>query len=364
MTNLKLTIRAAEGFRPVVAFTPGRLSLGGFGRSMITVAGGRLSVFNVGLLLDIPRDATAAGWSLVETRQAEQLRFEGCVLTIRNAGAGTSGFHEDITFFNVKAAPGVDTMMHNPDAPPVHPVNLDLQNCIARGEAALIHSADAQPLALEWDNGLLAISDPLLLAEGTSATPPLGGHVEINLNHLTAITGGGLIRLLAAADSPYLLKTEVACANSFLITRKAPLVEQQGPQRTALLEQQFQWSGDRNFCQGFSVFWKMVDLNAQTVARLISWPQWQTLMGAGDKLLGPDERIWRRSAAYDRAMHSLRREDFVIADRFRLAGGAYEASDAGEVGMDARKLPDAPSDAAAVAPRDAQRRAASPGGTP
>jgi serine/threonine protein kinase len=364
LTNLKLTIRAGEGLRPIVSFGPGRIGFAGFGRSMITVAGGRLNLFNVGVLLDIPRDATAEGWSLFETRQAEQLRLEGCALTIRNPGAASSGFHEDVSFFEIKAAPGVDTMMKMPEAPLIHPVNLDLQNCIARGEAAFVHSADAQPLALDWENGLLATTGPLLLAEGTSATPPSGERVEISISHLTAIAVGGLIRLASASDAPYLLKTEVICANSFLVTRDAPLVEQQGPQRTPILEQQFQWSGDRNFCQGFSVFWKLVDLGAQTVPRLVSWPQWQTLMGQGDKLLAPYEKIWKRAAPDDRPVHALRREDFVIADRLRGPSGQFEASDAGEVGMDARKLPDLAAEPPLVLPRDAQRRQTNPGSGP
>ncbi len=153
-------------------------------------------------------------------------------------------------------------MMKTPESPPLHAVNLDLQNCLVRGEAVFVHSTDAQPLTLDWDNGLLAISDPLFLAEGALSAPPLGERVEIRLNHLTAIVRGGLIRLLAASDVPYLLKTDVSCANSFLMTRDAPLVEQRGPQRLSMLEQQFQWSGDRNFCHGFSVFWQLVDTNA------------------------------------------------------------------------------------------------------
>ena len=53
LTNLKLTIRAGGGFRPVMVFRPGQLRLAGFGRSMITVTGGRLTLLNVGLELDI-----------------------------------------------------------------------------------------------------------------------------------------------------------------------------------------------------------------------------------------------------------------------------------------------------------------------
>ncbi|MES1212979.1 MAG: hypothetical protein ABUL64_00190, partial [Singulisphaera sp.] len=287
---------------------------------------------------------TAQGWSLFETRQAEQLRFESCSLVIRNAGADGESYHDNVSFFEIHAAPGVDTMMKTPESPQIHPVMLDLQNCFVRGEAVLIHSADAQPLALDWDNGLLATTAALLLAEGSSSAPPPGERVEIRLNHITAIARGGLIRLLAASDVPYMLKTEVNCANSLLVTRGAPLVEQRGPQRTSQLEQQFQWSGDRNFCQGFSVFWQLVDSNTLNAPRLVSAPQWQAQMGQGDTLLTLDESMWRRAGAAERPIGTVRRDDFVLADRMRGPGGPYEASDMGDVGMDARRLPDLPTE--------------------
>src|SRR5262249_25945390 len=105
LSNLKLTIRGGERFRPVIAFAPGSVSVAGLGRSMITVSGGRLTMLNVALELEIPRDLRAEGWSLFETRQAEHLKLEGCTLTIRHPSAA-AGFPESISFFDIKAAPG------------------------------------------------------------------------------------------------------------------------------------------------------------------------------------------------------------------------------------------------------------------
>ena len=70
--------RAATGFRPVIAFRPGQLGLAGFGRSMITVTGGRLTLLeSSGLCSIFPRDAAAEGWSLFETRQDRTTAFRG-----------------------------------------------------------------------------------------------------------------------------------------------------------------------------------------------------------------------------------------------------------------------------------------------
>ncbi len=359
LSNLRLTIRAGDGFRPVVAFRPARHGLAGFGRSMITVSGGRLTLLNLGLEMDIPRDATAESWSLFETRQAEQLVLDSCTLTVRNPGESGSSFHDHVSFFEIKAAPGMDSMMRMPESPPIHPVDLELRNCIARGEAVFVRSPDAQPLNLDWQNGMLVTTEVMLLAEGTSVVPPSSWRLQINLNHLTAFAHRGLIRLVAASDTPYLPKTEVTCGNSFLVTREAPLVEQIGPQRAPALEQQFQWSGDRNFCIGVSPLWQLVDLSAPTVPRFIYGPQWQTHWGRGDNIVPPQTQLWKRTGAEDRHAHTARRDDFILSDRAR-ATGQYDASDAGDVGMEWRKLPElaAANPLPLVRPRDTTGRAA------
>jgi serine/threonine-protein kinase len=329
LTNLKLTIRAAGGHRPVVRFRPTRVGAAGVGApSMISLAGGRLNLVNLGLELDIPRDAPAEGWSLVELRRAEELRLEKCTLTVRNATDTGHDYFANVAIFQLKAAPGSESMRMTEPAP-VHPVELELIDCVARGEAALVRTADMQPLSLQWKNGFLSTTGPLLQGTGAASAAPAGQRNQISLSHVTAIVRGGLVRLTATNDAPYQLATEAKCDNSILVTRDAPLIEQMGPQRVSVLESQFTWSGDRNFCQGFSTFWKLVDLSNPTVPRSLAASSWQARWGKGDTLL-------------DRAASALRPENFALSGTDHDSAHRYESTDGRNAGMELLDLPKTP----------------------
>jgi len=341
LTNLKLTIRAAGGHQPIVRFRPTRVGAAGFAPSMITLAGGRLNLVNVCLELDIPRDAPAEGWSLIETRRAEEVRLERCALTVRNATDAGQQYYANVSIFHLKAAPGADSM-RMADPAPIHPVELQLIDCVARGEAAFVRTAETQPMVLQWKNGFLATTGPLLHATGAVNPAPVGQRTQISLSHVTAIVRGGLVRMSATSDAPYQLATEVKCDNSFLVTRDAPLVEQVGPQRVSMLESQFHWNGDRNFCQGFTTFWRMVDLTNPTVPRTLAAGPWQLHWGKGDTLLDPSENVWRQAPPADRRVSDLRPENFTLATEELTSVNRYESTDGRNAGMELLDLPTLP----------------------
>jgi hypothetical protein len=55
LSNIAVKIRAAEGRRPVIAFRPADADPVGYPRSMMTVAGGSLTIAGVQFELDVPR---------------------------------------------------------------------------------------------------------------------------------------------------------------------------------------------------------------------------------------------------------------------------------------------------------------------
>jgi hypothetical protein len=232
LTNQKLTVRGDARFRPVVLFRPTKPAGGGFATSMITVAGGRLNLMNVGLELDIPRDATAESRSLVETRLADEVRLERCWLTIHNAADKGQAYFQGVAFFNIKAPPGANSMMRDPSAPPVQPDSIELQDCVARGQAVFVRTSDVQPFSLVWENGLLATTEQLLLAGGGSMSPPHGARMQIDLRHVTALARGGLYKIVGTLDAPYLLDAKVKCIDSILIGGPdSAVIEQAGINR-------------------------------------------------------------------------------------------------------------------------------------
>jgi hypothetical protein len=137
------------------------------------------------------------------------------------------------------------------------------------------------------------------------------------------------------------MSTEVKCDNSVLVTRDAPLIEQVGPQRLGVLESQFTWSGDRNFCQGFSTFWKLVDLSNPTVPRSLLAGPWQSRWGKGDTLLDSADTLWQ-PPPQERAASALRPENFVLAGTDRDGVNRYESTDGRNAGMELLDLPATP----------------------
>jgi hypothetical protein len=108
------------------------------------------------------------------------------------------------------------------------------------------------------------------------------------------------------------------------------------------LESQFTWSGDRNFCQGFNTFWKLVDLTNPTVPRSVAIGPWQSRWGRGDTLLDPADTVWQQAPPTDRAASSLRPENFALAVAGNGSVNRYESTDGRNAGMELLELPPTP----------------------
>ena len=168
LTNIDLTFRAAEGRRPVLLFRPAEADAVGYPRSMVVVAGGSLSITGLEIELEMPRKISADAWALFEILRAERLRLERTTLTIRNSGgARQTAFHPAVAFFDLKTPPGSDTMGIGATGT-VTPPLVELENCVLRGEATCLRTSEFEPVRLVWNNGLLATSESLLLAQAVA----------------------------------------------------------------------------------------------------------------------------------------------------------------------------------------------------
>src|SRR5205085_12164028 len=136
--------------------------------------------------LNVPRDVAAENWALIETRRANTVRLEKCSLTIRNAALGQTAYHPKVSFFQVKSAPGSGSMMfelggaEQADRDEVTTA-IELQNCIARGEATLVAVDELQGARVAWDNGLLVTSERLLTTQGAAMAPRQSVHLASDL---------------------------------------------------------------------------------------------------------------------------------------------------------------------------------------
>jgi serine/threonine-protein kinase len=332
ISNTNLTIRGGSGFRPVVVFRPEPNPVK-FPPSMVSIAGGQLQASDVHWELDLPRDVPG-DWALFETRRAELVRFERCSFTVRNASLGHSSFHAGVAFFDIKAPPGGSTMAMPPAAAGEDAsVTIDLQDCVARGEASFVRDNELQPLRLHWDNGLLATSERLLVAAGGPAEPRQAGYVQINLRHVTAVFRGGLALLTNSEDAPYQLVTEFQCSDSILAsTSNGPLIEQRGSNSLDDYRARLQWSGDRNFFDGVEVFWKIVTGATQTTAAQMDFDQWREVWSARSRQSTSGPIAWKRLPSTARPFHTHTPDDYALDESAQAnpaIGGASDGLDAG-----------------------------------
>ena len=171
MANLRATIRAGDGYQPVILFRPNETDPVKYPRSMFSLSSGRLTMSNVSMEIIIPRDILADNWSLFEIRGGQTVRLEKCALTIANASEQMVAYHQDTACFRVGSSPGAESMVagSNSGAPPL--ATIELNDSIFRGEAVFIRVEDPQPVHLAWNNGLLVTSECLLSAAGGAQSP-------------------------------------------------------------------------------------------------------------------------------------------------------------------------------------------------
>lgn len=344
LANHRLTIRSKDGFQPVIIFRPSGADPYNYPHSMLHVAGGTLKLVNVAIELEMPRSAPSENWSLLEAQLVESLTLEKCLLTIKNASDQLGAYHDKVSFFHLKAAPGADAMMPK-GMMSVSPTEIRLEDCAARGEASFLRIDDAQPVRLTWKNGLLIASEWLLSAGGATTAPSTSGgtagKIRLELAHLTAVTGQGLFRMSNSYSAPALLDADIRCTDSILMTASAsaPLIEQACVEEPSESQRRIRWEGDRNTYSGFSAFWRIGEANAAAAQTTLPFEEWKRFWSSSEVQPSIAPIAWKRPAPVQLPPHARTAADYAIDDRLENAA-IYDTSDGALVGVNAAALPE------------------------
>ena len=269
-----VTVRAGEGFHPRIVFQPEESDPAKCPRYMIGLFGGDLTLQNLSLELEVPRQVTAENWSLIQLSPGQSLKLQRCWLTIRNASNQQTAYHPDVAFVRVLGSAGMDPAMGE-EVPP-DPASLVLTDCVARGEATFLKAEAPQPIDLVWTNGLLATTERFFSAEGGEQSTRPGQGVRLQLDHVTADIRGGLCRLARSEYAPHQLPCHLRCVRSmFFGSGKSPLVEQisfaSGEDSLAAIS----WDGRQNSYPGFLTFWRIQQLD-DSPSKEMTFDAWKT----------------------------------------------------------------------------------------
>jgi serine/threonine-protein kinase len=352
--NKDLTIRAGndpqrdgELFRPVIVFRPTQVDVSDPGKShfaMITLRGGKVQLNGIHIQMDLDSELVAERWSMFQIHGVEHFQLADCSLTIRNSPDKAPGsHHSDVSFFDVLATAGGGEMM--PDGTqPQKIIPIELNRCIARGEAVFLSAREPQPLKLWWKDGFLATTEQLLVAGSGQKKSISGGFIQVDLDHVTAVTQGGLYLSANDRDEPHQLAAKFKVVDCILIGEAArySLVQQVGIDETKRdFEMRLDWEGHGNVYQefDFEAFWLIRSgegTDAEELGRL-SFSDWR---GKWGELAESTAIVWKSPPDPNQAIHSLTAADYEIdvnAPNNPTLGAGGEHS-----GFDPRLLPKLP----------------------
>ena len=338
LANLAVTVRAGEGFQPVVVFRPSEIDPVKYPRAMFTLTGTRLTLINLAVELDIPRGISADSWTLFDVGQAEAIRLQKCSLTVRNASDQQTAYHPDVAFFRAKETPAAAAAAGDKPGAAPRRAGIWLTDCFARGEAALLRTEGSPPLELTWDNGLLATTERLLVADVADNAPPPGPAIQITLKHLTAVVRGGLCRFHHSQLTPQTLTARINCTDSIVLgTAAGPLLEQLGNASAAQFRERIVWNGDRNFYPGLVNFWSLRFSSPDTPPGSMTFEAWQSHWSSSENNVS-QLVAWKQLPLADRPISAHAPADYALSDTATDNPARKAASDGRDAGMDADRL--------------------------
>lgn len=313
LSNLQITVRPAEGYRPTIVFRPNEINPVTYPRSMLTLSSGRLTLIDVSMEMHVPREFPAENWSLIETWGGQAVHLERCVLTIRNASDQLTAYHPEAAF--VRARPSPDGMLAAENGAAATPLaTIELVDCIVRGEADFLCVEELQPVYLLWDNGLLATSDRFLVAQGGPAASKPDEMLRLELRHVTAVVRGGLCHLSNTLAAPYQLPVQLACTDTIILgVRGVPLIEQLSLLDAVKARPLFVWNGNRNHYENVDIFWAIRSTAPETRPNLMNFDAWNSYWGPSREnqpTRGP--LTWKTAESTDRPLHAVTAADYTL----------------------------------------------------
>jgi eukaryotic-like serine/threonine-protein kinase len=338
LSNQRVTVRAGDGYRPTIVFSPTEINPVMSPSSMFTLSAGQLTMSGVSLVLSVPRDVPADKWAMFETWGGQTIQLDRCSLTVCNASSQLTTYHQEVAFVRAKRAPDADSTVEGTlAATPLATVKLT--DCIARGEATFLCVEELQPVYLLWQNGLLATTEQLLSSSGGTTAPKATEMLRLELRHVTVAARGGLCRLTATSANPNQLAVQFECTDDIIITAHgSPLVEQEGTASADKSREQFVWNGDHNVYQDVDVFWTVRNVDTRVTPEVMNFEDWKAHWGQSrENQPSRGALVWRRSPNADQPLHAHTTGDYSLEDP------THGDASRGAPGFRADRLPPLPS---------------------
>ena len=144
------------------------------------------------------------GGCLFQLNPNELVRFTDCSITVRN-----SGMVDEIHAFEIVTDPGAVNRTNGGSQDKLPLVWLEMNNVIVRGQMTMLHMDFATRLWLDWDNGLLAVTDRMIDTAGALYAPERGSDpVRMKLWRVTSHTPSGIFLMRVGVSGAYPIEVD------------------------------------------------------------------------------------------------------------------------------------------------------------
>ncbi|MDR2172013.1 MAG: serine/threonine protein kinase [Planctomycetaceae bacterium] len=295
---------AAEGFRPVILFEPAKTAETTTGiRSMITVNSCEIEFVDVSIEMRISQNVLASRWTLFDFTGVNKLDFSHGIITISNATANFSPYHQDVVFFrssrlpqilngisfltdwgiggrlfnetgnNIwridnammeRFIPGKNTLINeknnnNVNKPELsNQINIKFNNSMIRGEATVLQCEVTTGIDVVAGQSIIATAKPFIQIEENRQVNPIKP-VNIKFDHVTFASRQSFAKLMT--NNSETTKFDCNIQSSMFILNNTPLFEYAGKITQDKINSIFKWNGNKNDFQNITTAWQIKPIN-------------------------------------------------------------------------------------------------------
>ncbi len=219
--SLRITSDVAGGsvilFQPQESITMER-------SNMIDIGSNRIEFEDLHFVWKLPGGEINGG-AMFAINDNPSVRLTDCSVTIENPGLCEEVYAFDVVTDPEQLGRSRRRDPRGSDSLPL--VAVELNNVIVRGQMTMIHMDYAAELQLNWDNGLLAISDHMIDTAGARIAPsPIARPIQVWLTRLTAYTPKGLLRMRLGVSGNHPVSVDrVARSSVFMVDPGVPHFE-------------------------------------------------------------------------------------------------------------------------------------------
>jgi serine/threonine-protein kinase len=332
----EITVRAGkketgQRYRPLIEFALSDEPAEAETR-MIRLLDGSLDLVNVDVLVQVNAEIDTDLWALFSLQGTETVRLAGTTVTFRNAERRNASIFELVA--GTGPSPSRLNQIKNAPSGIQREFEIEVDQSFLRGGCDLFVVKHTRPGRIEIDQSVVAIDGTLLNLLGDLDMPPDSADLELELEHVTCLTGNGLVRIDGGDEAREMLPVHVSARNNiFAATEGNPLIAMTGNAETANFRELLRWSGAKNFYDRLDTFWSIAPgvLSAEPVE--LDFEAWKETWGAGAEVDADNSGIVWRKPWRVKNRSEITSADLEL-DHVTTTPSAFESTDDSDVGAD------------------------------